>query len=354
MLEIPGLSAVVPASRLIVAAAILFGSPLLGWAVQRVVNAALRRRLERWRGRDVLRRAVRSVSLAGFTLAGAFTAAAVLPLRTGVRREVDRALLAILIVVVTMVASRVTTDLVRMLTRRTDESRRSSSIFVNLARFFIGLLGILFLLQNLGVSITPILTALGVGGVAVALALQDTLSNLFAGVQIVATKKVKRGDYVKLETGQEGFVADIDWRHTSIRELPSNMILVPNGMLVNSVITNYHYPQTEMSVLVEVGVAYASDLEQVEEVTIEVARETLREVDGGVGHFDPFVRFHTFNDFSIDFTVILRVREYTDQYLVKHEFLKRLHRAYAQRGIEIPFPVRTVLSAEPGGTEAGA
>ena len=97
-----------------------------------------------------------------------------------------------------------------------------------------------------------------------------------------------------------------------------------------------------MAVLVDVGVSYGSDLEEVERATVEVAREVMDEVQGGVPGFAPFIRYHTFGDFSITFTVILRAKEFVDQYLIKHEFVKRLHRRYRDEGIEIPFPIRTV------------
>ena len=90
------------------------------------------------------------------------------------------------------------------------------------------------------------------------------------------------------------------------------------------------------------GVSYQSDLEKVEKVTIEVAKEVLQEVEGGVKEFEPFIRYHTFSDFSINFTVILRAKEYVSKYLITHEFIKRLHRRYQQEGIKIPFPIRTV------------
>jgi small-conductance mechanosensitive channel len=97
-----------------------------------------------------------------------------------------------------------------------------------------------------------------------------------------------------------------------------------------------------MAVLVQVGVSYRSDLEKVERVTIDVAKEVLQKVDGGVKEFEPFIRYHTFGDFSINFTVILRAKEYVHKYLITHEFIKRLHRRYQMEGIEIPFPIRTV------------
>jgi len=77
-------------------------------------------------------------------------------------------------------------------------------------------------------------------------------------------------------------------------------------------------------------------------VTIEVAKEVLQETQGGVREFDPFIRYHTFSDFSVNFTVILRAKEYVDKYLITHEFIKRLDKRYQQEGIEIPFPIRTV------------
>jgi small-conductance mechanosensitive channel len=98
--------------------------------------------------------------------------------------------------------------------------------------------------------------------------------------------------------------------------------------------------------VIPVGVSYSSNLNKVEEVTDQVSREVLRGVDGGVEDFDPFVRYHTFGEFSVDFSVILRIKEPADQHLIKHEFVKRLHRSYKEAGIEIPFPVRTVISQD--------
>ena len=198
------------------------------------------------------------------------------------------------------------------------------------------------ILHSLGISITPILTALGVGGLAAALALQPTLANLFSGLQIIAAKQLHPGDYIKLDSGEEGYVTDIAWRNTIIRALPNNMIIVPNSKLASAIVTNYYQPEQEMAVLVQVGVSYKSDLKKVEEVTIEVGKEIMREVEGGVPDFEPFIRYHTFDDSSINFTVILRTTEYVGQYLIKHEFIKRLHKRYNKEGIVIPFPIRTI------------
>ncbi len=203
--------------------------------------------------------------------------------------------------------------------------------------------GFLVTLSHLGISITPILTALGVGGLAVALALQDTLSNLFAGIQVLVEKPIRVGDFVRLETGQEGYVDDITWRTTRIRMLPNNMVVIPNNKVAQSVITNYHLPEKPMSLLIPVGVSYSCDPEAVERILIEVATEAIADIPGLLADPAPFVRFIPgFGQSSLDFTLICQVAEFTDQYLAQHELRKRIFRRFRQEGIEIPFPQRTI------------
>jgi small-conductance mechanosensitive channel len=212
--------------------------------------------------------------------------------------------------------------------------------------------GAMIVLDNLGISLTPLLTTLGISSLAVAIALQDTLGNFFAGLYIKADRPIEIGHYVKLQTGEEGYVERIGWRSTRVRMISNNMVVVPNSKLVQDNITNYYLPNKELAVLVEVGVAYDSDLEKVERVTREMAQEVLRAVPGTVAEFDPFIRYHTFSESSINFTVILRAREFTDSFLIKHEFIKRLHARYEKEGITLPFPTRTVyLKAEADGRE---
>src|SRR5918999_3598256 len=131
--------------------------------------------------------------------------------------------------------------------------------------------------------------------------------------------------------------------------LPNNMVIVPNSKQVQSNSTNFYLPDRELAVLVQVGVDYDSDLRKVETVTGEVAEETMETVPGGVPSFKPFIRYHTFGDSSVNFTVILRGREFVDNFLIKHEFIKRLHERYKGEGITIPFPIRTVYLQPSGG-----
>jgi small-conductance mechanosensitive channel len=198
----------------------------------------------------------------------------------------------------------------------------------------------------MGVSITPIIASLGVGSLAVALALQPVLENFFSGISILMDKPIKVGHFISLDSGEEGYVVKIGWRSTWVRVLPNNIVIIPNKNLIESKIVNYYYPETEMSVLMQVGVHYDSDLQQVEEVTIDVAKKVLSAVSGGVETFEPFIRYHTFNNSSIDFSVILRAKEFVDGYLIKHEFIKALRKRYKEEGITIPYPIRALNYAQ--------
>lgn len=200
-------------------------------------------------------------------------------------------------------------------------------------------IGGLMVLDSVGVSITPVIASLGLGSLAVALALQPTLENFISGFQILIDQPIKPGHYIKLDSGEEGFVEKIGWRSTWVRQLPNNMLIIPNKQLVNARLINFHYPTPELAVAVEVGVHYNSDLSAVERVCTEVAHDILQRIPGGVPEFSPVVRFHTFGPSSIDFTVVLRGKQFTDSGLLKHEFIKALSGRFALEKIVIPYPI---------------
>jgi len=338
----------------IYAAAVLV-SVIVAVALKRIVLAKIHRvsKATTWRWDDMVIRAVAGLVVPSFVVLGLYVAMQVAPLPANVAKVLDSVIVVLLIILVSVLVARLAGGVIEHYGYQIRKDVPTASIFRNVTKIVIFVIGTLIILQTLGISITPMLTALGVGGLAVALALQDTLSNFFAGIHILLAKKIKVGDYVKLDSGEEGYVVDVTWRNTSIRALPNNIIVVPNAKLAQSILINYNLPQQEMAVLVQVGVAYDSDLEHVERVTVEVAREVMRDVAGGMPEFDPFIRYHTFADFSINFTVILRTNEFVNQYLIKHEFIKRLHRRYQQEGIEIPFPIRTVyMASESEGAES--
>jgi small-conductance mechanosensitive channel len=219
----------------------------------------------------------------------------------------------------------------------------ATGLSVTFVKVAVWIVGGLVLLGGLGISITPVLTALGVGGLAVALALQDTLSNFFAGLHLLIEKPIRVGDFVKLETGQEGYVMDIGWRTTRVRMLPNNMVILPNSKLTQSIVTNYYLPEPRMALLIPISVSYAADPDHVERVLVEEAQRAVEQVPGLLAEPAPFVRFIPgFGESSLDFTLICQVREFTDQFLAQHELRKRIFARFKQERIEIPFPQRTV------------
>jgi small-conductance mechanosensitive channel len=197
-------------------------------------------------------------------------------------------------------------------------------------------------LNQLGYKVSALLATLGVAGLSAALALQDTLANMFGGFYIMADKSIKAGDYIKLESGDEGFVEEVGWRSTRIRLWSNNMVILPNSKLIQNKIINYDLPQQQLSIYPACGVSYDSDLDHVERVAIDVAREVLTEVPGGVTDYNPVVRFKEFGDSNIKFTTVLRAKDASSQYLLHHEFIKRLHRRFREEGIEISYPRQVV------------
>ncbi|PKQ19715.1 MAG: mechanosensitive ion channel protein MscS [Actinobacteria bacterium HGW-Actinobacteria-6] len=258
---------------------------------------------------------------------------------------VGRTLVVLAGITVTIAALRIATGFVRGYAVAESGPLPSTSIFVNLTRIAIVLLGALIVLNALNISITPVLTALGVGGLAVALALQDTLGNLFAGLQIVASKQVRPGDYLLLESGQEGSVTDIAWRYTTLRTQSNNLVVVPNAKLGQAIITNFQLPDQPLSVIIEFGVAYGSDLDRVEAVAIDVAARVMAELQPDITDWEPIVRFGGFGSSEIQAYAVTRVLAYGDQYSLKSEFIKSLHARFAEEGIEFPFPQRVVHQA---------
>ena len=255
-------------------------------------------------------------------------------------------LFTVIILSITRVAARTINGFVTLRIERTQEKLPKTTLLNTILNVIIYAMGVLVVLQYYGISIAPILTAMGVGGMAVALALQETLANIFSGLHLIISKQLRLDDYIKLNTGEEGRVTDITWRFTTI--VPAgggNMIVIPNQKIASSNITNYSMPRKDIVISIHVGVAYDSDLDKVERVTLDVAKEVMAQIDKDV-KMEPAVRFHTFGESSIDFNVVLHSSYFEHQFLLKHEFIKALTRRYREEGIEIPYPTRTVLQPE--------
>ncbi len=271
----------------------------------------------------------------------------------------DKVLVSLLILSIALAAASLAGVLVARYARKSVIGAPMTSLVQNSVRGLILILGILVLLDTLGVKITTLIAALGIGTLAVALALQDTLSNLFAGAYIVASRNIRLGDYIKVESGVEGYVVDIGWRATTVRPFENTIVIIPNSKLSQSIVTNYNLPEPWIQVAIPINVSYDTDIEKLEGVLLEEGKRAVKEVPGMLTDFEPVVRFMPgFGDFSLNFVFVFRVKQYVDQYFVQHELRKRILKRFRQEGIEIPFPIRTVRistnqTESKGGIDAG-
>jgi small-conductance mechanosensitive channel len=232
------------------------------------------------------------------------------------------------------------------------------------ARVTVFVVGLLVLLSVLGVQVAPLLTALGVGGLAVALALQDTLANLFAGVHLLADRPIRVGDYIKVSDGGEGFVVDIGWRSTWIRTLSNAVVVVPNQAIAKATITNYSLPDSRIALGLKISVDYSVDPDRVEAILLEEVTRAVSHVPGLLGEPPPGVSLIPgFGESSLDLNIGYSVASFVDQYQVQHELRRRILQRFRKEGLSIAVPVRSVrmdgnghamTAGAPDGPTAGA
>ena len=208
---------------------------------------------------------------------------------------------------------------------------------------------ILIALDSLGVAISPLLAGLGIGGLAIALAVQPTLSNFFAGTYLVTEGELKDGDFIELDGGPSGHVVDVGWRSTKIRSRYNNLVIIPNSKMVDSILTNYYSPTPAMNVIVTCGVSYDADLAHVESVVMEIAAKVVEQSPHAIEDVEPFVGFSNFGDSNIDFFVFVQANDRVGSFILKSEIMKRIHARFAEEGIEINYPVRRLVYPDDSG-----
>lgn len=293
-----------------------------------------------WEFDDIIIKITRGPFVIWALMLGIYIALQISRLPEAAVRDLGRLLLGLAILSVTLVVANILAELIRR--SATKAQVATPQLIPNIAKIFVIGIGLLVLLGTWGVQITPILTAFGIGGLAVALALQDTLSNLFAGFYTTLAKQVRVGDFIKLDSGPEGQVVDISWRTTTVRDPFNNLIVIPNTRLAQSIITNYALPEPALTLRLPVSVSYASDPEHVERVLMEIAKKAQEEVPGLTQAVEPVVRFAGFGESALEFVLVVRVQAFQDQFTVAHELRKRIFKRFREEKIEIPFPVRTV------------
>ena len=330
---------------LLLPACMLSASLVVGIFLNKLINRRIRSSLDLTPDslQYVFIHALRGVPLSWCFGVGVYWTINSIDISQSLARLLSYILFTIIVYTLTRVIARTLTGMIDIHTQKSGEALPKTSLLNNIVNIIIYAMGVLVVLQYYGISIAPIVTALGVGGMAVALGLQETLANIFSGLHLILSRQLRLNDYIRLSSGEEGRVTDITWRFTTILSGSGNVIVVPNQKIASAILTNYSMPKQDIAISIPVGVSYDSDLEQVERVTLEVAQEVMERVEHKLDK-EPAVRFHTFGDSSIDFNVILHSSEFSNQFLLKHEFIKALTRRYREEGIEIPYPVRTIIS----------
>lgn len=323
---------------------ILLTTLIVGWVARRLLFAALIRWSLKTSSKiaNIIVRSTKGPFMVWVLMLAIHLAAQVSPLPDKISNLVAKTLLFLLIVSLTAVGSKVASEAIKAYGSRAQGMLPVTSLTQNLAQLAVVVIGLLILLNSLGISITPLLTALGVGGLAVALGLQDTLANFFAGFYVSLAGYVRVGDYIKLNTGEEGYVTDITWRTTTMRALSNNLIIIPNSKLAQAVVTNYCLPDKRVSIPIPVSVSYESDPGEIERILVDEAKKSITEIPGLLAEPSPVARFTGFGSSSLDFTLICNVSEFVDQYLVQHELRKRILARFRREKIEIPFPAQAI------------
>ena len=332
--------------QVILPSVLLVGTFLAGFLVRNILFRLLRR----WQSRsthriaDILIEALRGPIIIWALIYGIYFAIENASMPNRLEHVLSKSLVALWIISFTIMATHLAGSMVKYYGGGTTGDMPATSLTKNLAQIAAAFIGAGVLLHHLGISVTPMLTALGVGGLAVALALQDTLSNLFGGFYITVAGQVRLGDYIKLNTGEEGYVTDIAWRSTTLRMRSNNFVIVPNSKLSQAIVTNFNLPEKRMTVSVQVGVNCDSDADQVESVLLDVAKQAIAEVSGMAPDQPAIVRFAPgFGESTLDFQLYVQVDEFEQQFVVQHELRKRILKRFREEKIDMPFPTRTVF-----------
>ena len=292
---------------------------------------------------DIIFNALRRPFLLWFAILGIELASKTLFLHPKIENFIDSTLLIIWIISFMLVISRLTLDTLQLYYQKRNSPFHTTSIFQNIIKLLFIIIGIMLILNSLGISITPIITALGIGGLAVALALQDTLNNLFSGFYITLSQQIRVGDYIQLENGSEGWVKDIGWRNTTLLLLTNNYVIIPNGKLAQNIITNYSLPDSRSHIRINYNVSYDSDINKVEKLLLETINEVLPSIPGTMTEPPPVVLFNPGpGDYALIFTVSIPISKYADRNIIISEINKAIFQKFKKENINIPYPIRTI------------
>jgi small-conductance mechanosensitive channel len=333
------------------AGGILLVGIALAWLIVAAARAIIHRitHAEERRLDDVLAQALRRPLALLVLVSSAFLALRTVPALDEHRQTIELTWVAVALVFGVVIAQRLAIALIEWSARSrapgANWQRRSLPLLRRAVNVTILAIGVLLVLGQLGISIGPLLAGLGLGGLAVALALQPMLSNVFAGSYLLSDESVTVGDFVELDAGPAGWVEDIGWRATRLRDLDNNIVIVPNAVLAETTVRNFTAESEAVDARVECGVAYEEDLDRVRTVALEVLNGIVRDLDEAIADFEPWFYFRAFGDSNITFLMKVRARSRREVYVVADAMVARLHARFRREGIAINYPARRLVLA---------
>jgi len=255
---------------------------------------------------------------------------------------INKILLILFIISFCLFLSRLLVSLLEFYIHQKMELAPKVTLFEIIVKVVIFFIGLILILNILNINILPFITTLGIAGLAIGLALKDTLENFFAGLHLVIAKQIRPGDFIRLENGLEGVVEDITWRTTILRQLQNNFVIIPNSKLAQNIILNYHQPESNQTLIVPLTISYRHDLKDVENLLLDFLNKFVREHPLANNEFTPAIRYTGFGDSGINLNILVQVKEPTDRFKLIHDLIRELYSYLKAHDIEIPYPIRRV------------
>lgn len=335
-------------SSVITAIMILFSSFILALVINFIFEKIFTRITSKTKfsSDDLILSALKRPIFNTVLLAGTYVALEVISLSGKILTLLDNILLSILIIVWIFAAIKINRILFEHIIPKVTSKTKSDMddeilpLVKSISNLILIFIGLMILMKSIwSFDITPILASAGVLGFAVAFAAKDAISQLFGGISIYFDRPFKKGDRIEIGAGEIGIVDEIGLRSTRIRNFYNNMIIIPNSEIANSKIINYNYPNDKMMVKIMIGAAYGSDVAKVKKVLLGIAKSIEEVIDNPA----PNIRFDNHGESSLDFAMIMWVRNPGDKMTVRDKVNTAIDKEFRKNRIDIPFPTRTII-----------
>lgn len=257
-------------------------------------------------------------------------------------------MLTVIIIILTYTLSRMGALILEYWSKRVSQSKGQEfhsevlPLTKSVVTIILSIIAFILILQVWGVEVGALLTSLGIAGAILGFAFQQTLQNILGGISLIIDNSFKKGDLIQLEDGELGEIIEINLRSTKIKNFDSEVVIVPNSLLANKKITNFAQPTATLRIKIPVSVAYGSDIDKVK----EVLHDSMR------GHKEILTmprrvaRLTDFGDSGIQFMVFFYISNYQDMYEIRDQVMTQIYKDLYANGIEIPFPIRTIVPAK--------